>query len=144
MPEKGTELLERIAHVLNESPFYQHLGMRVIRIWEGHSEMHMELTQKHKNVWNTFHGGAIAGIMDSTCGTSVYSSLEDDEGVITIDLRVNYLSPPREGLLICKGRFVYRTRNLAWSESEAYDQEGNLIATAQAIHRIIKRDWGKS
>ncbi len=143
MPEKTQEELDRVALALNESPFYQHLGMRVVRIWDQHSEMHLELDQKHKNIWNTFHGGAIASVMDSTCGSCLYSSLDLDEGAITIDLRVNYLSPPREGLLIGKGRFVYRTRNLAWSEAEAFDQEGNLIATAQAIHRVIKRDWGK-
>jgi len=143
MPEKSQEELDRVAMALNESPFYKYLGMRIVRLWEGHSEMHLELSQQHKNIWNTFHGGVIASVMDSSCGSSIYSSLQSDEGAITIDLRVNYLCPPKDGLLVCKGKFVYRTKNLAWSESEAFDRDNNLIARAQAVHRIIRRDWGK-
>ena len=143
MPEKTREELERVAQALNESPFYRHLGMRIVRIEDGRSEMQMELGPKHRNIWNTFHGGAVASILDSTCGSSLYSSLAENEGAITIDLRINYLSPPAAGLLTGKGRFVHRTKALAWSEAEAFDSEGKRVAISQAIHRIIKREWGK-
>jgi len=144
MPEENREEeFEKIAEALSESPYYKHLGMKIVKIRDKSSEAHLVLGAEHKNIWNTIHGGAVASLLDSTCGSSLYSMLDTDEGAITVDLRVNYLAPPREGLMIGKGKFVHRTRNLAWSEAEAYDNDGKLVARAQAIHRIIKRDWGK-
>jgi uncharacterized protein (TIGR00369 family) len=84
-----------------------------------------------------------ATLLDSTCGSCLYSSLEANEGAMTIDLRVNFLAGVREGLLTGKGRFIHRTRSLAWSQADAFDQQGNLVARAECIHKIVRRDWGK-
>ena len=141
MPEENEARFQQVAELLSASPFYQHIRMRIVKIGEKSSEMHLELGGEHKNIWNTVHGGALASLLDSTCGSSLYSSLEENEGAVTIDLRVNFLAPAREGKVIAYGKFIHRTRSLAWSEAEAYDQEGKLLARAQAIHRIVKRNW---
>ncbi len=140
MPEKREEF-KRVAEALSASPFYRHIRMRITKIEERSSEMWLELGEEHKNIWGTIHGGAIASLLDSTCGSSLYSSLEQNEGAITIDLRVNFFAPPQGSRIIGKGSFIYRTKRLAWSQAEAYDEKGNLIARAQAIHRIVKRNW---
>lgn len=137
------EELARVAQALNESPFYRFIQMSIVKIGEGFSEVHLDLKPEFKNIWGIAHGGVASSLLDTTCGSSIYSSLEENEGAMTIDLRINFLAPAREGLLIGKGKFIYRTRNLAWSQSEAFDQEGNMIARAQAIHRIIKREWAR-
>jgi len=135
--------MEMVARALNDSPFYKFLEMKVVKIGEGISEVHLQLRPEYKNIWGLIHGGVTAALLDTTCGSSIYTSLEDNEGAMTIDLRVNYLAGAREGLMIGKGKFIYRTRNLAWSQAEALDQQGAVLARAQCIHRVIKRDWGK-
>lgn len=144
MSEKNREEeLSRVAQALNESPFYRYIQMSVVKIGEGFSEVHMELRPEFKNIWGIIHGGVASSLLDTSCGSSIYSSLEENEGAMTIDLRINFLAQVREGLMIGKGKFVYRTRNLAWSQADAFDQEGNMVARAQAIHRIIKREWAR-
>jgi len=137
------EEVKRVADALNDSPFYKFIRMSVVQIGEGVSEVHLELRPEYKNIWGSVHGGVAATLLDTSCGSALYSSLNENEGAMTIDLRVNFLAPVREGTLIGRGRFVHRTRTLAWSQAEAFDQAGNLLARAEAIHKIIKREWAK-
>jgi len=124
---------------LNQSPFYRFIKMQVVKIGEGVSEVHLQLQPEYKNIWGLIHGGVAATLLDTSCGTSLYSLLEQNEGAWTIDLHTSFLGQIREGLMIGRGKAVYRTRNLAWSQAEAFDQEGNLVARGNAIHRVIKR-----
>jgi uncharacterized protein (TIGR00369 family) len=137
------EELAQVAQALNQSPFYRYLGMRIVKIGEGFSEVHIDLSPEFKNIWGTIHGGVAASLLDTTCGSSLYSALEKNEGAVTIDLRVNFIAGGKVGKMIGKGQFVHRTRTLAWSQADAFNSEGHLIARAQAIHKVIKREWGK-
>jgi len=137
------EELARVAQALNESPFYRYIGMRITKIGEGFSEVYIKLTPEFKNIWGTIHGGVAASLLDTTCGSSLYSELEQNEGAVTIDLRVNFIAVGKVGEMIGKGQFVYRTRTLAWSQADAFDGQGNLVARAQAIHKVIKREWAR-
>jgi uncharacterized protein (TIGR00369 family) len=141
-PKKSEEELGKVMAALNESPFYRFINMSISKIGEGFSEVQVRVTPQFKNIWGSTHGGVAASLLDTTCGSSLYSSLEEAEGATTIDLRISYLAPVKEGLLVGKGKFVHRTRSLAWSQAEAFDEQGNLVARAQAIHKIIKREWG--
>jgi uncharacterized protein (TIGR00369 family) len=135
--------LSRVAQALNDSPFYRYIKMRIVRIGEGFSEVEIDVGPEYKNIWGTIHGGVAASLLDTTCGSSLYSSLQKNEGAVTIDLRVNFISAGKEGKMIGKGQFVHRNKTLAWSQAEAFDQSGNLVARAQGLHKIIKKEWAE-
>lgn len=124
---------------VNNSPYYRHVGMRVIGYTESGSVMEVTVRPEHKNVWGTMHGGVLASLVDSCCGTAIGPALGGDETAVTLDVRVQFFRPVREGTLTAKGRMVHRTQRYAIAEAEVHDQEGNLVARGSTIHSVVRR-----
>ena len=59
----------------------------------------MEVRPEHKNLWGTMHGGALASLIDSACGLATVSYLAENEGTVTLNLRVHYFAPVTQGKL---------------------------------------------
>lgn len=131
----GREAL--IAEGVNSSPYYQHVNMRVAEFTDQGSIMVMDIAETHKNVWGTAHGGVIASLIDSSCGTAVIQVLEKNEAVVTFDLRVQFLAPVKESQLTAYGRVVHRTTRHVIAETEVYNQSGELKARGSSIHSIV-------
>jgi len=128
---------------VNNSPYYQHVGMRVKEFTEQGSVMEMPVAAAHKNIWGAMHGGAISSLVDSSCGTAIGPWLLPEVGVVTLDLRVQFMRPVREGLLTAYGRVVHRTQRYIIAESEVFDQDHNLVARGSTIHTLISRPTSK-
>lgn len=71
------------------------------------------------------HSSVLTSLMDSTFGVTVFSSLEADESIATLDLRMDYLQPARADLdLWARARLDRLTRQVAfvsgmiWQASE--------------------------
>lgn len=129
-----------VAKSVNDSPYYQHISMKVIEFNDQGSVMSMEIKDTHKNVWGTTHGGAIASLVDSSCGTAAIQALEKDEVIVTFDLRTQFLAPVKENRLIAYGRVVHRTTRHVIAETEVYNESGELKARGNSIHAIIASD----
>ena len=52
---------------------------------------HQSLTQQHGFI----HGGIVSTVLDSACGYSAFSLMPVDAGVLTIEFKVNLLSPAK-------------------------------------------------
>lgn len=129
-----------IVEGLNGSPYYRHINMKVTDFTDQGSVMSMEINDTHKNIWGTAHGGAIASLIDSSCGTAVIQSLEKEEVIVTFDLRTQFLEPVKENRLIAYGRVVHRTTRHIISETKVYNEAGDLKARGSAIHAVIASD----
>jgi len=124
---------------VNNSPYYKHIGMRVVEFTDRGSVMEMTVIPEHKNIWGTMHGGAISSLVDSSCGTAIGPFLGPAEAVVTLDLRVQFLRPVREGRLIAHGRVAHRTQRYIIAECEVFDEDHNLVARGSTIHTALPR-----
>ncbi|HUT53180.1 MAG TPA: PaaI family thioesterase [bacterium] len=140
--ERNREREKLIQAAVNGSPYYRHVNMRVMEFNDTGSVMDMEVLPQHKNIWGTVHGGVIAGLIDSSCGTAIAPVLAPDETVVTLDLKVQFLRPVREGRLTARGRVVHRSRRFVHTESEIFDADNNLSARGNAIHAVMARGEG--
>ena len=75
-----------------------------------------ELTQQHGFV----HAGIVSTALDSACGYAAFSLMAADAAVLTIEFKVNLLSPARgpwfrfEGLVTKAGRTISVVEGRAW------------------------------
>src|SRR5579872_7430631 len=51
-----------------------------------------------------FHGGVIAALADSAAGYAATTLYAEDVSMLTVELKINYLSPARGGSLIARGK----------------------------------------
>ena len=96
-----------------------------------------ELTQQH----GFLHAGIISTALDSACGYAAYSVMPENAAVLTIEFKVNLLSPGRGERFLFRGSVTKpgRTIIVADGQAYAYDGEGNarLVATMTATIMVV-------
>jgi uncharacterized protein (TIGR00369 family) len=121
--------IERVNQLINRCPYFDLLSMRISEVGPGLSVMEIDLAQKHLQSFGFVHGGVFASIIDAASFWSLFYEIEDqDTGVTTVDLKLNYLAPAVSGKLIAKGRQIKLGRTLGYADAEVTDSEGRILA----------------
>ena len=114
------------------------LGVTIERLEPGYCELGLasrpELTQQHGFI----HAGAITTIADSACGYAAYTLMPADRDVLTVEFKVNLLSPARGDRFRATGEVVRAGRTLtvcsaevvAWADNGAGEPEASLVRVA--------------
>ena len=123
------EYIERVNRLVNHSPYFNLLTMRILKVGAGFSRLEIDLAQKHLQPFGFVHGGVFASIIDAASFWSLFYEIEDeDTGATTVDLKLNYLAPAVSGKLIAKGRRIKLGRTLGYADAEVTDAEGRILA----------------
>ena len=91
------------------------------------------------NRHGTVQGGLLAAMLDSATALALYSVLEPELTAVTTNLSVAFKKPAKQGTLIAKSTLISRDAREAHTAGELQDPDGNVVATATATLRIIKR-----
>jgi uncharacterized protein (TIGR00369 family) len=106
------------------------IGASLALIEPGYCEVHLpfrdDLTQQKGFV----HGGIVGMIADSACGYSAFSLMPAGCSLVTVEYKINILSPAR-GSLIAKGQVIKPGRTLTIARAEVYSQDGTHVASMQ-------------
>ena len=106
------------------------IGARLTVVEPGYTEVALayrpELTQQKAYV----HGGILGMIADSACGYAAYSLMPASASLVTVEYKINILSPGR-GSLVARGEVVKPGRTLTVARAEVYARDGKHIATMQ-------------
>lgn len=121
------------------------IGAELTRVGPGTVEIEMPYGEGFTQQHGFLHAGIISTALDSACGYAAYSVMPADAAVLTIEFKVNLLSPGRGARFLFRGSVTKpgRTIIVADGQAYAYDDEGNakLIATMTAtIMAVSGRD----
>ncbi len=121
--------IERVNQMINCSPYFDLLSMKISGVGAGFSELEIELAKKHLQPFGFVHGGVFASIIDAAAFWSLFYEIESqDTGLTTVDLKLNYLAPAVSGKLIAKGRQIKLGRTLGYADAEVTDTAGRILA----------------
>ncbi|SAK57798.1 thioesterase [Caballeronia arationis] len=121
-----------------ESPFVDNLGVQLIKAADGASEVAMPLASGHLNTWGIAHGGVTMTLADVALAMAARSLAGDGIGVVTVEMKVNFMQPGR-GELRAFGRVLHRSTTMAYCEGEIRDSEGHFVAKALGTFKYMKR-----
>ncbi|WP_179403979.1 PaaI family thioesterase [Burkholderia guangdongensis] len=121
-----------------ESPFVDQLGVRIVDAKDGRCEILLPLAERHMNTWSVAHGGVTMTLADTALAMAARSLSEDGVGVVTIEMKVNFMQPGR-GELRAFGRVMHRSTTMAYCEGEVLDSEGHFVAKALGTFKYLKR-----
>lgn len=87
------------------------------------------------------HGGALTTLMDTTCGTLVFSALPGFELCPTLDFRVDYMRSAEAGLdAIAVASIVRISRHVVFTQCEVYQCEAqSILSDATRDDALIAR-----
>lgn len=131
----GAPHLRGIRASFGRQELMKHLGARLLRlepgdVWIG-LRFRKELTQQHGFI----HAGVLTAIADSACGYTAATLSPAGTEVLTVEYKVNFLSPASGPRLVARARALRHGRRLTVCAADVYSGSGReetLVATMLA------------
>ncbi len=121
------------------------LGAELTGLRPGEAEISLpyreDLTQQHGFV----HAGIIATIADTACGYAAFSLMPADAAVLTVEYKINLLSPAVGELFLARGRVIRpgKTLSVCTAEVSAHLQgKVKTVATMLATMMSLPNQEG--
>src|SRR5215467_13749006 len=132
--------LERVqnwhrARGLLEAPpqgWMETIGARITEAEPGRVVLELIAGPEHRHGGGVVQGGVITQIADAAMGMSVATLQENGIWNTTIELKINFLRPVREGRLRAVGKAIEIKQSLLFSEADVLDERGRIVAHASS------------
>lgn len=110
----------------------QAIGASLTRVSPGEVEIVLpfreDLTQQH----GFLHAGIVSTIADSACGYAAYSLMPADAAVLTVEYKVNFLSPAQGDRMIARARVTKPGRTVTVCTCDVFavmNSKERIVAT---------------
>ena len=94
--------------------------------------------REHLNPFGGIHGGVYASVIDTAAYWAAYCELGEGYGLISIDLKIDYLAPISHGVITTKGRSIKIGKSMCLAEATATDQDGKWLAHGTSKMMVTK------
>lgn len=87
------------------------------------------------------HAGALTTAVDTACGYAALTLMPPGAGVLTIEFKVNLMSPGQGEAILARGRVVKPGRNVTFCHGEVFAVDGGqerLVATMSATMMTVR------
>ena len=107
--------------------------------WEAADTIRLTIRPELINAAGLLGGPVAYTLIDYCMGSTLWKETDDDEGIATLSISINYVATATEGDVVCKTKLDRRNRSNAVLTSEVRHEDGRLIATAIGSYSIFKR-----
>lgn len=121
-----------------KSPFASLLGMELLEWTPGKAVIALNIVEKLQNRRGDAHGGVTSSLLDMALGIACQSPDGEWATMGTISLTVNFLLPGH-GRLVAEGRLIKAGNTVAFTEGEARDESGAIIAKATGCYKMRRK-----
>ena len=130
--------LEAVAKKVSGSPFFTLISMHITNLDWGESRLEMVVEEKHLQPFGMVHGGVYASVVDAAAFWAVYPQIDDNFGITTVELKLNYLAPTSSGSLIAKGKSIKVGKSICLAEAYVEDETGKLLAHGTETMMVLQ------
>lgn len=129
---------ETTAGTGNEPPFMTLLGIRPATASQGKATASMPIRADHRQEAGVVQGGITVTLADYAFYRAVKSVLNPGENTVTVELKVNFMAPAREGELTATAQLVSRGRRIVVGEVDVTDSNNTLIARCLGTYLVTQ------
>lgn len=108
------------------------LGAKLVHIAPGETDIELPFAPEFGQQDGFFHAGIITTVVDTACGCAALTLMPAGARVLTVEYKVNFLSPALGQLMVCQGRVKRPGRTLTVCQGEVVAQDGTaakVVAT---------------
>lgn len=117
---KFVDFKQKVEDSFNRQEFMKLINAKLITVEPGFCEIHIPyqsgLTQQH----GFFHAGIISTIADNAAGYAGFSLMEEHSSILTVEFKLNLMSPGDGELLIGRSNVIKNGKTLTICRSEVY------------------------
>ena len=124
---------------MNESRiggFANWLGIQFTESGGDAAECVLDVASHHLHAGGVVHGGVAYSMADTAMAMCLLATLDDESQCATIEIKISYLAPVREGRLRCRARTVKKGKRIAFLEAEIHSTD-RLIATVSGTFALL-------
>lgn len=120
------------------------IGAQLVELRPGYCEIHLpwreDLTQQH----GFFHAGIISTVVDTAAGYAGFTLMPPGSSVLSVEFKLNLLSPGDGELLIATGEVIKPGKTLVITRGEAYVVKGDKTAHCSTMQQTLMTMHGKA
>jgi uncharacterized protein (TIGR00369 family) len=129
--------IKKVLNLVNKGPYFRLLSMEIRDIGRGFATVEMDIENKHLNPFGGVHGGVYSSLIDTATYWAVYCDIEEDAGLISLDIKVDNLAPAKEGHLVVEGKRIKAGRSICIAEAIIIDGKGKYLAHGTSKQMVI-------
>jgi uncharacterized protein (TIGR00369 family) len=126
---------ERVRQSFSKQAFMSTLGAELAAVVQGRVEIRLRFSPKLTQQNGYLHAGAITAVLDSACGYAALTLAPEDKNVLTVELKVNLLSPAEGEAFVARAHVKKAGRTLTVCTADAFAINGDkeqVVATMLA------------
>ena len=138
---QDTNFEGRVRESFARQKLMETIGATLTRVSAGAVEIGLafreDLTQQH----GYLHAGVVTSIVDSACGYAAMSLTPAGADVLSVEYKINLLSPAKGERFVARGRVLRAGRNLTVCAGDCFAVNGGeekLVATMIATMMTVK------
>ncbi|MBU1236614.1 MAG: PaaI family thioesterase [Gammaproteobacteria bacterium] len=120
------------------------IGATLAELRPGYCEIHVpwraDLSQQH----GYFHAGIISTAVDTAGGYAGFTLMPPNTSVLSVEFKLNLLSPGDGELLIATGEVIKPGKTLVIARGEAYVVKGEKVTHCSTMQQTLMTMHGKS
>jgi uncharacterized protein (TIGR00369 family) len=129
-----------LAEAINARGFSAAAGFRIVAVEPGRAEVALARRPDLVQFFGHFHGGVITALADQAAGIAVTSGLTKGRIGVTVEIKVNFLSPADGSELIARAKTLKMSGSIGVATVEVFSKNEaseTLCAFATATMRAL-------
>ena len=125
-------LLARISRI----PIVETLRMEILKFGDGYCEARVPRERKYDGVFESFHGGLLMTLADSTACFAILTLTGPDTRLTTTDMNIRFLAACLTDVT-AKAQVIKFGRTLCPVAVDMFDENGQQVAVAQVTYMLL-------
>ncbi|MEL6545192.1 MAG: PaaI family thioesterase [Myxococcota bacterium] len=132
------EYVDAVRELVRTAPFPHHMSMTLEEMTPGGCVVELAVSKKHLQPFQIVHGGVLATLIDTATFWAVFLSLpSQNDGLVNVDLKLNYLAPVTGGVLRATGTEIRMGKRIGYSEAHVRAEDGTLVAHGTSTLAVL-------
>jgi uncharacterized protein (TIGR00369 family) len=129
----SSKLEKEILARTNKIPIMDTLQIKVVSLAKGFCETHVARRPSYDGVFESFHGGLLMTIADSTACFAIFTQTGADAILTTTDMNIRFLAPCLSDVTV-KARVIKLGKTLCPVAVDLFDASKKHVAVAQVTY----------
>jgi uncharacterized protein (TIGR00369 family) len=129
-----------LAEAINAKGFTGAAGFRIVEVRPGYAELALPRRDDLVQFFGHFHGGVITALADQAAGVAVTSGLPRGKIGVTVEIKVNFLSPASGRELVARAKTLKMSGSIGVATVDIFSKDGaneTLCAFCTATMRAL-------
>lgn len=138
---QSDDFRDRIRASFDRQKTMETIGAVLTRVEHGSVEIEMAFDDKLTQQHGILHAGIISTALDTACGYAAYSVIDETASILTIEFKVNLLSPGRGERFLFRGDVTKPGSTIIVADGRAYalsDGPAKLIASMTGTMMVVR------